>query len=276
LKASNFKQIHNNIKIGYVYAARFFIFTPMMVLFIHLPAGIFRCIVYAIIVTLLIACNNSSTIKQKTPLEIQMEKNIINNSLLQDAKNIIQEGDLVLRGGKDFSSRFVKDINKKDHTYSHAGIAVRKNGELYIYHIIPDHSRTNDRVRFDKIDSFLVAYDNNDFGVARFKMSNEETTVFLTYLQQQYEKKIPFDMDFRLETDNEMYCSEMISKGLKLATNQRIQIKTDLLDDKSKYKLIRMYYKMPEKEFANREIIPIDHLFIDSNCTVIKRYHYEQ
>jgi hypothetical protein len=276
LKASNFKQIHNNIKIGNVYAARFFIFTPMMVLFIHLPAGIFRCIVYAIIVTLLIACNNSSTIKQKTPLEIQMEKNIINNSLLQDAKNIIQEGDLVLRGGKDFSSRFVKDINKKDHTYSHAGIAVRKNGELYIYHIIPDHSRTNDRVRFDKIDSFLVAYDNNDFGVARFKMSNEETTVFLTYLQQQYEKKIPFDMDFRLETDNEMYCSEMISKGLKLATNQRIQIKTDLLDDKSKYKLIRMYYKMPEKEFANREIIPIDHLFIDSNCTVIKRYHYEQ
>lgn len=246
-----------------------------MNLFFHFPKNLFRYLAFIIIP--LSACNNNNdTAKKKTPEEMQMEKNRINDSLLQDAKKNIREGDLVLRGGKDFSSRFVKDLNKRDRTYSHGGIAIQKNGQVYVYHIIPDHTHTNDKMRFEKIDSFLVAYDNNDFAIARFMMDSLETAVFLQYMQQQYEKKISFDMDFRLETDNEMYCSEMIAKGLKAATRQRIKIKTDLLNDKSKYKLIRMYYKMPEKEFVNREIIPIDRLFLDSNCTIIKRYHYEQ
>jgi hypothetical protein len=227
---------------------------------------------------LLTACSNNTNnyTQKKTPEEIQVEKNRINDSLLRDAKKNILAGDLVLRGGKDFSSRFVKELNKNDRTYSHGGIATQKNGEIYVYHIIPDHTGTNDKVRFDKIDSFLIANDNIDFAVARFAIDSLERVYFLQYMQQQYNKKTSFDMDFKLETDDKMYCSEMISKGLKTATRQRIQIKTDLLNDKSKYKLIKMYYKMPEKDFVNREIILIDRLFLDSNCTVIQRYHYQQ
>lgn len=221
-------------------------------------------------------CNNNTSVKQKSAQEIQAEKNNYNDGLLREAKTLVKNGDLLLRGGNDFSSRFVKEINKQDRAYSHGGIAVVKNGEVYVYHIIPDHTQTNDKIRFDKIDSFLVAYDNTDFAIARYKIDSSETTDFLNYLQQQYEKKVAFDMSFDLSSDDNMYCSEMIAKGLKKATHDRVLIKTDLLNDKSKFKLIQMYYKVPEARFRNMEVIPVDHLFVNEYCTVIKRFSYQQ
>jgi Permuted papain-like amidase enzyme, YaeF/YiiX, C92 family len=222
------------------------------------------------------SCSSHATEKQKDAREIQAEKNSYNDGLLNEAKSLIRNGDLLLRGGKDFSSRFVKEINKKDRAYSHGGIALVKEGEVYVYHIIPDHTQTNDKIRFDKIDSFLVAYDNTDFAIARYKIDSSETIHFLSYLQQLYEQKVAFDMAFDLRSDERMYCSEMIAKGLKKATENRVVIKTDLLNDKSKFKLIRMYYKVPEASFINTEIIPVDHLFLNEYCTVIKRFSYQQ
>jgi hypothetical protein len=223
-----------------------------------------------------LSCNGHATEKQKDAREIQAEKNNYNDGLLKEAKSLVKNGDLLLRGGNDFSSRFVKEINKKDRAYSHGGIAVIKNGEVYVYHIIPDHTQTNDKIRFDKIDSFLIAYDNTDFAIARYKIDSSETIDFLNYLQQQYEKKVAFDMLFDLSSDNDMYCSEMIAKGLKKTTHDRVLIQTDLLDDKSKFKLIQMYYKVPEARFRNMEIIPVDHLFVNEHCTIIKRFSYQQ
>ncbi len=224
----------------------------------------------------LLSCNGHATQKQKNAQEVQTDKNKYNDGLLKDAKKLIKNGDLLLRGGNDFSSRFVKDINKKDQAYSHGGIAVVKEGEVYVYHIIPDHTQTNDKIRFDKIDSFLVANDNTDFAIARYKIDSSETIDFLNYLQRQYERKVAFDMAFDLRSDDQMYCSEVIAKGLKKATHDRVLIKTDLLNDKSKFKLIQMYYKVPEASFINAEIIPVDHLFLNDYCTIIKRFRYQQ
>jgi hypothetical protein len=209
------------------------------------------------------------------PKQEAIEKNNRNLVLLAQAKKMIQTGDLLLRGGLDFSSRFVKILNKKDTSYSHAGIAMIDSGRILVYHIIPDHTHTNDRVRLEKIDDFWRTDDNNNFAIARFKTDTAETVSFLNYLKQQYNQKVRFDMDFQLKTDNELYCSEMIAKGIYMATKKRISIQSEFLNDESKYKLIGMYYKKPREAFANREIIPIDQLFLHNNCTVIKRFTYE-
>lgn len=224
----------------------------------------------------LLACNNATTDTKVNPVAVAENLQQQNNAMLAAAKQLIKDGDLIVRGGKDFSSRFVKEINKLDKNYSHAGIAVIKNNEVYIYHIIPDHSKQNDRVRLEKLDSFCTQFDNTDFAIARFNMDTIETKQFISYLDAQYTNKIPFDMVFDLADDKAMYCSEMIAKGLALATKKRIVIPIDTLNDKSKYKLIKMYYKVPEERFANMLVIPIDHLFMNKYCTVIKRYSYLQ
>jgi hypothetical protein len=48
------------------------------------------------------------------------------------------------------------------------------------------------------------------------------------------------------------------------------------MNDKSKYKIIKQYFKLQEKQFVNREIIPIDRLYLNPSCTIIKRFTYQQ
>jgi hypothetical protein len=68
----------------------------------------------------------------------------------------------------------------------------------------------------------------------------------------------------------------MIRKGLYKATGGRVSIEVQRLTDKSKYKIIKQYFKVPEKRFANMEIIPIDRLYLNPQCEMIQRYTYRQ
>ena len=199
-----------------------------------------------------------------------------NDSLIKDAISFIKNGDLILRTGTDYSSDQVRLMSKTDKTYSHGGIAILDSGTIYVYHVEPDYHYVNDKVRKEKLDSFCNPFRNYGFAIARYALSDEEANRFIKYLDKQYQKKIPFDMKFELKTDDKMYCSEMIKKGLAISTGNKIIIATDRMNDKSKYKLIKQYFKLQEKDFVNREIIPIDHLFINPHCSVVKKYVFEK
>jgi Permuted papain-like amidase enzyme, YaeF/YiiX, C92 family len=227
----------------------------------------------------LIACNSKGEAPPATDDDVviktaqqRLESNL---AMIADARKTIQDGDLILRTGTDFSSEQVKYFSKKDQTYSHGGIAFHDSGDIYIYHVVPDYFHIKDKVRKEKLDSFCNPAQNLGFGVARYQMQPEEIAVFRKYLHKQYEKQIPFDMVFDLKSDDSMYCSEMIKKGLILATKGRISLENEKFTDRNKYKLIRQHLKLQEREFAGREFIPIDHLFVRSDCQVLKRYLYE-
>lgn len=209
----------------------------------------------------------------------QDKRNLIhsgNAAMIAEASEIIQSGDLILRTGSDFSSEQIKRFSKKDKTYSHAGIAVIDSGITFVYHIEPDFKKINNRVRIEKLDSFCNPAVNIGFGIARYKMGHDERDEFLNYLKEQYINQVVFDMNFDLTTNDEMYCSEMIKKGLFYATNGKIIIEADRLNDKSKYKLIKQYFGVKEERFANMEIIPIDHLFLNPHCTMIKEFVFDK
>ncbi|HEY0677938.1 MAG TPA: hypothetical protein VGD17_06620 [Chitinophagaceae bacterium] len=198
-----------------------------------------------------------------------------NLGMISDARQIIKDGDLVLRTGNDYSSEQIKLFSKNDQTYSHGGIAFHDSGDIYIYHVVPDYFHVKDKVRKEKLDSFCNPSLNIGFGIARYQMDSSEIGKFRAYLDKQYQKQIPFDMIFDLTSDDSMYCSEMIKKGLILATKDRIHIKNERFLDRSKFKMISIYFKMTEKQFAGKEFIPIDNLFVRPDCQVLKRYVYE-
>jgi hypothetical protein len=199
-----------------------------------------------------------------------------NDSLIGEAKKIIRSGDLLLRTGTDFSSEQVKNFNKNDKTYSHGGIAVVENDSVFVYHVEPDFHYLTDKVRKEPVDSFFNPDKNEGFGIARYDLTEAEKKGFLAYLDSQYRKKIPFDIRFDLSTNDSMYCSEMIRKGLAQSTHNRILIPTDRITDKRKFKIIRQYFKLDNKAIASRDLIFIDHLFMVPGCSVIQRTIFRQ
>lgn len=186
-------------------------------------------------------------------------------------KDSLKNGDLLLRTGTDFSSEQVKGFSKTEQVYSHGGIAVWDEGNWKVYHVEPDYYHQRDRVRKEPLDSFLNPSHNLGFALARYELQPTEITKLISYLETQYSRKVPFDMNFDLQTDDALYCSEMIQKGLSQATRGRISIQTQPLEDRSKYKLIQRYFKLPVKSFAHRLIIPIDQLYLNQHCRVLFR-----
>jgi hypothetical protein len=200
----------------------------------------------------------------------------INDSIINKAAALIRTGDLILRTGTDFSSDEVKAISPSDKTYSHAGIALVDSSGIFVYHIEPDHLHVGDKVRKEPLDSFCNPQKNMGIAIARYDLSLSEKSIFLSYMEKQYSNKIPFDIHFDLRSTDSMYCSEMIRNGLSLATNRRLLLPTYRFNDRNKYKIMRQYLRLPEKSIANREIIPIDHLFINPNCRMISRFLFHR
>jgi hypothetical protein len=222
---------------------------------------------------LLLSCG-SNDITSPIGESTSPRENAYIDSLINDVKSQVQNGDLLLRTGRDFSSEQVRDMSTVDKTYSHGGITIVENNRIYVYHVEPDYYHIKDKVRKEPIDSFIDVKNNAGFGLARYRMDSTEKAQFTAYLEEQYQKQIPFDMSFELSSDDSMYCSEMISKGLSLATEGRIQIKPIPLEDRSKFKQIRQYFKLQDNQFIHRPIIPIDRLFLHPACTLIRRYEY--
>ena len=131
-------------------------------------------------------------------------------------------------------------------------------------------------MRKEPIDSFCDPSKNEGFAVGRYDLNEDERKKFLDYLHKQYESKVAFDIVFDLKSNDKMYCSEMIRKGLLEATDRRISIKVDKLDDRRKYKLIKQYFKVPEQRFANMDVIMIDQLYLNPHCQLIQQSKFKQ
>lgn len=222
------------------------------------------------------ACTNPPP---PAPSEDQLKQIAIkqeNDSLVKLATKIIRPGDLLLRTGNDYASDQIKTFSKHDKTYSHGGIAVVDSNGIFVYHIEPDFNYINDKVRKEPLDSFCDPNKNLGFAIGRYSINETETKTFLNYLEKQYQSKVAFDMVFDLKSDDKMYCSEMIRKALLTATNNRISIKVDRLDDRRKYKLIKQYFKVPEQRFANMDVVMIDQLYLNPACKIIQQFTFKQ
>lgn len=222
---------------------------------------------YLLCLLLLLACTEPEGSPAPPPEAARIK--LHNDSLIHAIADQLQTGDLILRTGTDFSSDQVKQLCTQNKTYSHAGIIERDADSVFVYHIEPDYEYQTDKLRREPLARFLDPANNYGFGLARYDLSAAEIDSLLAYLQQQFQRKIPFDMAFQLSTDDSLYCSELISKGLATATQNRIRIQTDKLTDKSKYRLIKHYFKLEEKDFAGRELVMVDRLFLNPHCRIL-------
>jgi hypothetical protein len=191
---------------------------------------------------------------------------------ITESKKLLKEGDMIFRLNMDGYSQFIKKFNKQDKQYSHAGIVVNENGNFFIYHMVNDDSSKNTMSK-NSFEEFVNPKKNYAFGIYRNDMTENEVQALVHQTRNWYNEKICFDFHFNLQSDDKMYCSEMIAKAITTASNKRIEINTTQLTSKEAI-AIAAYSKLPLSYTKNLEVIAIDNLYKHKWCSVVKEYRF--
>jgi hypothetical protein len=195
------------------------------------------------------------------------------HSLIREAESLLQDGDLLVRLNYDPASQFIKNFNRVDKKYSHAGLVFFENDKPYIWHILNDENNISGTIKKESLLQFANPRNNFSFGIFRYALTNEETKNLKTQVLAWHKKGIEFDNEFSLKSNSKMYCSEMIYKAIKKATGNRITPATTELTG-HEAKLLSAYLKNPALITAGAEIISIDNLYINHYCKPVKEYSF--
>ena len=196
------------------------------------------------------------------------------NNDIQEAQQLLKEGDLVLRNGNAFSSQLIRNFSKTDKTYSHCGLVFIENGYPIIYHTLMGDENPDEKLRTDSLKTFCNSRKNFGFGIYRYELDSLEIARLKKTIQDWYKKGIMFDSLFSLESDDKMYCSEMIRKALQIATDGSLVLKTTQ-PTKREAEYYSFYLKLPASQIERMNFVAIDNLFLHPKCRMIKRYEFD-
>ncbi|HWN89499.1 MAG TPA: YiiX/YebB-like N1pC/P60 family cysteine hydrolase [Chitinophagaceae bacterium] len=195
--------------------------------------------------------------------------------VIHTIKDSIREGDLILRCGNDFTSESLRDFSQQEKLFSHSGIALVYDDIMFVYSNMAGDINPNEIMRRDEVDSFLNPVNNVAMGIYRYDITNDELQKLKTVINDHYIKKLQFDMNFDLTTDDKMYCAEMIAKAVESATNKRISFSRSLINDelKGKYlkKLLQRKIVPSEKMADQKEYYALDNLYLNQHCREVSK-----
>jgi hypothetical protein len=140
-----------------------------------------------------------------------------NLKAVEDAISLLTTGDIVLRRGSDVTSYMLAQMNLTDKTYSHCGLVVIEDGLPWVYHSIGGEDNPDQELRRDPASSWFSPRDNLGFGIARFSPDPGQSKSLVHSIQLFYKERKKYDLDFDLETDDRLYCSEFVYKALSQA-----------------------------------------------------------
>jgi len=192
--------------------------------------------------------------------------------MIAEGQSLLREGDLVVRLNRDPLSGLIKNFNRTDKNYSHAGLVFYENGYPYIFHIINFDKNETGGIRKDSLSSFCDPKKNLAFGIFRYSITSAEIKKLKNIIYGWRDKGMQFDSVFNLKSDDKMYCSEMISKALAQATNKRIAIQSTK-PTRVEAALFSAYSHLPFDYVSKIQVISIDNLYANSYCQLIKKYN---
>ena len=195
--------------------------------------------------------------------------------MIRDGQSLVKDGDLILRLSHDPMSRYIKEFNRHDKSYSHAGIVLFENGCPYVYDIVNGEENPGECIRRDSLGRFASPRKNSAYGIFRYQLKEDELKRLHEIIQDWISKKVRFDHAFDFRTDDRMYCSEMISKAIAEATRGRIAFERTRFTD-TEAGLFAAYCHLSPDYTGKLEIIPIDALYTNRYCHAIKRYDFQK
>lgn len=174
---------------------------------------------------------------------------------IENTKKLIHSGDLITRTGNDFTSESLRQLNQKDKTYSHCGIASIENDSIFVYHALGGEFNPDQKIRRDPLEIFSEPYSNRGIGIFRFQLNETDDHNIIKVVKKLYNAGLKFDMKFDLKTDDRLYCAEFVYKSYLAGTSDKLQFNISHI-----------------KDFA---FIGVDDLFLHPLCTAQKRIVYK-
>lgn len=194
---------------------------------------------------------------------------------INQIKDSIREGDLVLRCGNDNISESLRDFSQQEKLYSHSGIAFLHQGIMHVYSNMAGDINPDEIMRRDLIDSFITPANNVAVGVYRFDLSIKEIQKLKEILETHYVNKLQFDMNFDLSTDHKMYCAELIAKSVETASDKRIKFSKSKINKALKEKYLKKLLEkkiVPSGKIAEqREYLALDNLYLNPHCREVRK-----
>lgn len=192
---------------------------------------------------------NTSNKHWQSKRYLNRTQNPANRQLIDSCTALLKTGDLVVRRGDDMTSYMLSKLNLKDKTYSHCGIAVIENGQTVVYHCIGGEDNPDEKMKRETAQQWFSPANNHAFAVYRYDIADIAVQRLVEEVYLFYNRKVMFDMDFDLETDDRLYCSEMVYKCLRAAT-------------------LDMQY-VPAQQSYGRKIVGVDDLYLNGHATQV-------
>ncbi|HMU44952.1 MAG TPA: YiiX/YebB-like N1pC/P60 family cysteine hydrolase [Chitinophagaceae bacterium] len=196
-------------------------------------------------------------------------------SMVQEGEHLLTDGDLIVRFNRDPTSLYIKNFNRRDKKYSHAGLLFFEDGQPFVYHIVNGSDSSREFIIKDPFTNFCNPKENLSFGIFRYNVKPTEIKRLNILLKKWLDKKIRFDHQFNLDTDEKMYCSEMVSKAISMATHNRIATGSTKLSE-AEAMFLSNHLQVPYKTLMKSGLIAIDDLYQSSFSTPVKEFNYRR
>ena len=134
--------------------------------------------------------------------------------------NDLCNGDVIFRRGRSVESYAVL-LADKNREYSHVGIIWIENREQFVIHAVPgENNEEAEYIKKEKIAGFLSKEKASKFAVYRPYLSAQTNEKAAKNALNYYNNHYTFDGQYDLNTDNKLYCTELIIKAFGQVDSQ--------------------------------------------------------
>jgi hypothetical protein len=134
---------------------------------------------------------------------------------IREAIAKVKDGDLVVRCGRDFTSQSLSKLNRRNSTYSHCGLIRIEKNLPYVYHAMGGEFNPTQALVRESLVDFIHPKHESRFAFFRLDSMQVDWKKIFRQVEHDYQNKLPFDMDFDLNTKDRMYCSEWVAHCLQ-------------------------------------------------------------
>lgn len=127
--------------------------------------------------------------------------------------NTINNGDVVLRCGRSVESYAVYLTDNKTE-YTHIGIIKIENSKPFVIHVVPSKSNL---VLKEELATFLNSKNASRFTIYRPSLNPQILAKVTAEAQRFYLLKYAFDNEYDLNTNQKLYCTELVLKAFQNA-----------------------------------------------------------
>jgi hypothetical protein len=167
----------------------------------------------------------------------------------------LRTGDVVLRKSIGTFSKLLADVNLRDKSYSHCGIAVVEDGYPFIYHAIGGEDEKRPCIRRDSAGRFLSPRVCTAAGIARYSFADTVVEVVKNAIAGYRRRRPVFDTRFSLQSADSLYCSEFVWRIITTATGDTAYI--------------------PVSSISQGHFVGTDDLFLNPHANVVWRVNYK-